>query len=53
MDVTLVLVVLVLIVLFTGISVVGALNRIRNATEKSLVILEKLAADLDTKESKL
>lgn len=34
------LVVLILVVLFGGISVVGALRRIRDATEKMLAILE-------------
>lgn len=34
------MVVLILVVLFGGISVVGALRRIRDATEKMLAILE-------------
>jgi len=40
MDITLLLVVLILLVLFAGISVVGALHRIRDASEKALAILE-------------
>lgn len=44
MDPTWLLIVLILIVLFASISVVGALRRIRVATEKSLVILQSLAS---------
>jgi hypothetical protein len=40
MDPTWLLVVLMLIVLFASISIVGALRRIRVATEKTLAILE-------------
>lgn len=44
MDPTWLLVVLILIVLFASISVVGTLRRIRDATEKSLVILQSQAS---------
>lgn len=39
------LVALVLIVLFASISIVGALHRIRDASEKTLALLEAQAAD--------
>ncbi len=40
MDITWLLIILILIVLFASISFVGALYRIRNASEKTLTILE-------------
>jgi HAMP domain-containing protein len=43
MDPTWLLVVLILIVLFASISIIGALRRIRDATEKTLAILETRA----------
>lgn len=39
------LVALVLIVLFASISIVGALHRIRDTSEKTLALLEAQAAD--------
>jgi len=45
MDPTWLLVVLILIVLFASISLIGALRRIRDATEKTLAILETQATD--------
>lgn len=44
MDPTWLFVILILIVLFASISVIGALRRIANATEKSAAHLEALAA---------
>lgn len=44
MDLTWLLVVLTLIVLFAGISIVAALRRIRDAAEKMLAILEARVA---------
>lgn len=41
MDITWLLLALTLIVLFASISIVGALQRIRNASEKSLALLEE------------
>lgn len=43
MDITWLLVLITLIVLFAGISAIGALRRIRDATEKTLAILEAQA----------
>jgi len=51
MDITWLLVVLILIVLFASISIVGALYRIRNASEKALAILESQTDRLDTDNS--
>ncbi|MDJ0315834.1 hypothetical protein [Arthrobacter antibioticus] len=51
MDTTWLLVVLILIVLFASISIVGALQRIRNASEKPLAILESQTARPDTNNS--
>ncbi|WP_269936518.1 hypothetical protein [Arthrobacter sp. HY1533] len=50
MDITLLLVVLILIVLFASISIIGALHRIRNASEKALAILESQNARQNTDE---
>lgn len=44
MDPIWLFVVFILIVLFASISVVGALHRIRDASEKTLAILEEQAA---------
>lgn len=44
MDITWLLVVLLLLVLFASISIVGALHRIRDASEKALAILETQSA---------
>ncbi|MDQ0276596.1 hypothetical protein QO003_000899 [Arthrobacter silviterrae] len=51
MDITLLLVVLILVVLFASISVVGALHRIRDASEKALALLENQAARQNTDDS--
>lgn len=51
MDITWLLVVLILIALFASISIVGALHRIRNASEKALAILESQTAPQDTDNS--
>ncbi|SEE86149.1 hypothetical protein SAMN04489740_2828 [Arthrobacter alpinus] len=48
MDITWLLVVLLLIVLFASISIVGALHRIRDASEKALAVLE----DQSTRQAK-
>ncbi|MGH3651625.1 MAG: hypothetical protein ACRDT3_01585 [Glutamicibacter sp.] len=44
MENTWFLVVLILVNLFASISIIGALNRIRNASEKALVLLEEQSA---------
>jgi len=44
MDPTWLLLILTLIVLFASISIIGALRRIRDATEKTLAIVEAQAA---------
>ncbi|AIY02620.1 hypothetical protein ART_3021 [Arthrobacter sp. PAMC 25486] len=51
MDITWLLVVLILIVLFASISIVGALRRIRAASEKALAILEDQSARQATENS--
>lgn len=51
MDITWLLVVLILIVLFASISIVGALHRIRNASENALAILERQRARQETDKS--
>lgn len=51
MDITWLLVVLILIVLFASISIVGALHRIRKASEKALAILESQTAQQDINNS--
>lgn len=43
MDITWLLVLLTLIVLFASISAIGALRRIRDATEKTLAIVKAQA----------
>ena len=53
MDITWLLVVLILIVLFASISIVGALHRILNASERALAILESQIARQDTDNSSL
>jgi len=45
MDPNFLLLALVLVVLFASISIVGALHRIRNASEKTLAILEAQIAE--------
>jgi len=49
MDPNFLLMALVLVVLFASISIVGALHRIRNASEKTLAILEAQIADKATR----
>ncbi len=51
MDITWLLVVLILIVLFASISIVGALHRIRDASEKATSLLEDQAARQKTESS--
>lgn len=45
MDSTWLFVAFLLILLFAGISIIGALHRIREATEKSARLLEELVAE--------
>lgn len=45
MDTTWLFVAFLLVLLFAGISIIGALNRIREATEKSARLLEQLVAE--------
>jgi ABC-type lipoprotein release transport system permease subunit len=49
MDPNFLLLALVLVVLFASISIIGALHRIRNASEKALAILEAQVADKATR----
>ncbi|MGZ0212551.1 MAG: hypothetical protein ACKVI4_08735 [Actinomycetales bacterium] len=50
MDPNFLLLAVVLILLFASISIVGALHRIRDATEKTLALLEARAAKEATRE---
>jgi uncharacterized membrane protein len=45
MDVTWLLVVLILVVVFASISVVGALHRVRDAVERSERLMERVLAE--------
>lgn len=51
MDITWLLVVLILVVLFASIDIVGALHRIRDASETAVALLEDQAVRQKTKGS--
>jgi hypothetical protein len=44
MDITWLLVILILVIIFASISIVGALHRIRDASETAVALLEQHAA---------
>lgn len=50
MDPLWLFVILILIVLFASISIVGALHRIRDASERAAQLLEKHLAETDSRE---